>query len=305
MKPRIAYPSLLLTLALTAASRADGPTRPIPVGAHNCYAEDRPDNPRLAEALALGIDNIEIDLGWDDAAGRLIVGHDPSPRPGVAYPRLETSLIPALKAHWAAHRPDGAPTVLTVDWKTDRPEAVGRFKDLLDAHPDWFSSAPKAAESPLTTRRLTVCFSGSEAAKDAYDGLIPAGGTYRAFRDRVVGAGAKYEPEVAAYIPGPSTAYHRFLAFHWSAIERGGPALAGDWTRAEADRLGILTDLAHRRGFRVRVYCLNGHTGARQGGYRFADDEAARVRWAAAVAAGVDWVATVEYREIVAAVGIR
>ncbi len=130
------------------------------------------------------------------------------PVPHVAYPRLETSLIPALESHFKVPRPDGAPTMLTIDWKTSRPEAVKQFKELLDAHAEWFSSAPKAADSPLTTRRLTVCFSGSEAAKDAYDALIPDGGIYRAFRDRVVSG--RYEDDVAAYIPGNSTALSSF-----------------------------------------------------------------------------------------------
>jgi hypothetical protein len=295
--------AVAFALAFSSAVLADGPGPPMPVSAHNCYAENRTDNPRLVEALALGIDNIEIDLGWDEAAGQLIVGHDASPRPGVAYPRLEPSLVPALEAHWSTRRPDKAPTVLTIDWKTGRPEAVRQFREFLDAHPDWFSSAPKAADSPLTVRRLTVCFSGSEAAKDAYDALIPPGGTYRAFRDRVFGAGAKYEPEVASYIPGPSTAYHRFLAFHWSAIERGGPDQAKEWSQDEANRLRALADLAHRRGFRVRIYCLNGHSGIPRAGYRFSDDEAARIRWLAAASAGVDWIATDEYQDIAVALG--
>src|SRR5262249_32643364 len=157
-------------------------------------------------------------------------------------------------AHLKVPRPDGAPTVLTIDWKTGRPEAVLQFVQLLDAHAEWFSSAPKAADSPLTTRQLTVCFSGSEAAKDAYDALIPDGGTYRAFRDRV--ASGKYEDDVTAYVPEKSTAYLRFLALHWRVIERGGPPSAGEWTLAEMDRLSALVALAHRRGFRVRLYSL-------------------------------------------------
>src|SRR5690349_18530605 len=123
MPVRFARPALLLALTLAPTAFMEGPPRPLPVSAHNCYAENRPDNPRLAEALALGIDNIEIDLGWDDEQKRLIVGHDAAPRPGVAYPRLDASLIPALEAHWRTRRPDGAPTILTIDWKTDRPEA--------------------------------------------------------------------------------------------------------------------------------------------------------------------------------------
>ena len=71
--------------------------RPLPISAHNCYAQDRTTNERLDEALALGIDNIEIDLGWDEAGQRLIVGHDARPRPGVAYPEFEASMVPALE----------------------------------------------------------------------------------------------------------------------------------------------------------------------------------------------------------------
>src|SRR5262249_37805591 len=119
--------SLSLALATSMEPLADKTPRPLPISAHNCYAENRTDNPRLTEALALGIDHIEIGLGWDDTAKQLIVGHDVAPRPAVAYPRLETSLIPALTAHLKVPRPDGAPTVLTIDWKTGRPEAVLQF----------------------------------------------------------------------------------------------------------------------------------------------------------------------------------
>jgi murein DD-endopeptidase MepM/ murein hydrolase activator NlpD len=285
------------------ARAVDAPTRPPPVSAHNCYLADRRDNPRLVEALALGIDNVEIDLGWDDAAKRLIVGHDAAPRAGVAYPEFESMLVPALEAHWKAHPPGPgvAPTVLTVDWKTDRPKAVARFKAFLDAHADWFSSAPKADPSPLTVRRLTVCLTGGDAAKDAYDALVPAGGSYRAFRDTVVGVGARYEPDVAAYAPRRATAYHRFLTWHWGVVEQGGPLAAAVWTPTDAARLAALVDLAHCQGYRVRVYCLDGHTGPLLGGYRFRTDADAKLRWLAAAKAGVDWVASDEYAEIVVA----
>jgi hypothetical protein len=298
--------AVLMTLLLMAPPAASSdearPRRPLPISAHNCYLPDRATNPRLDEALALGIDNIEIDLGWDEAGGRLIVGHDATPRPGVAYPEFEASLVPALEAHWRTRRPDGAPTVLTLDWKTDQPAAVRRLKAFLDAHPDWFSSAPKAADSPLTPRRLTVCFSGSDRAKDVYDSLVPEGDVYRAFRDTVFGAGGGYLADVTDYIPTPATAYRRFLAFHWSHVERGGPALAGEWTAGDAARLAAMLGQARRQGFRVRFYCLNGHLGP-PGPYRFDDDAAARVRWHAAADAGADWVATDEYAEIVA--GLR
>jgi glycerophosphoryl diester phosphodiesterase len=53
---------------------------------------------------------------------------------------------------------------------------------------------------------------------------------------------------------------------------------------------------AHQRGFRVRIYCVNGQTGPPLfSPYRFASPEAAATRWRAAAESGVDWVATDEY----------
>lgn len=290
---------LLALLIILGTAQAEGPIpRPLPVSAHNCYRAGGPSNDRLVEALALGIDNIEIDLGWDEKAGRLIVGHDAVPRPGASYAEFEHYLVPALESHWKTARPGSGPTVLTIDWKTEDPAAIRRFAAFLDAHPDWFSSAPKADPSPLSTRRLTVCFTGSDKAKTAYDALVPPGGTYRAFRDQVFGQGAPFETDLTRYVPHMASGYHRFLTFHWSAVEQGGPALARDWSAADAERLAALVALCHARGFRARFYCLNGHTGTLLSGYQFSGDEAARIRWRAGVDAGVDWVATDEYKAI-------
>jgi hypothetical protein len=289
--------ALILTFGLAALPALGESPKPLPVSAHNCYPANGASNERVVEALALGIDNIEIDLGWDEVNTRLIVGHDETPRPGLVYPDLEAYLVPALEAHWRKPRTDGAPTVLTIDWKTDHPAAVRQFQAFLDAHPDWFSTAPKAPESPLTVRRLTVCFTGSDRAKERYDASIPPGGTYRAFRDKVFGGG-DFRKDVADYAPSPATAYHRFLTFHWANVEAGGPSLAGPWTEEDASRLTALMAHLHRQGFRARFYCLNGHLGPTPGPYRFRDDDAARTRWQAAAKAGVDWVATDEYADI-------
>lgn len=291
--------TIVLTLALALAPfavRAE-PPKPLPVSAHNCYPANSASTERVVEALALGIDNIEIDLGWDEIRKQLIVGHDATPQPGLTYPGLEAYLVPALEAHWRQAREDQAPTLLTIDWKTDNLDAVRQFQAFLDAHPDWFSTAPKASESPLTVRRLTVCFTGSDRAKEQYDALIPAGGTYRAFRDTVFGGG-QFKQDVADYAPAPATAYHRFLTFHWGNVEAGGPPLAGAWTDNDATRLTSLMTQVHRQGFRARFYCLNGHNGPTLSPYRFRNDDAARIRWQAATKAGVDWVATDEYAEI-------
>lgn len=288
-----------LGAGVTTGAGPENPARPLPISAHNCYPHDGQGASRLAEALALGIDNIEIDVGWDGARRQLIVGHDARPRSGVEYPKFEAFLIPALQEHWKTHEPGGPPTVLTVDWKTAEPEAVRRFKAFLDGHADWFSSAPKDGAGGLTPRRLTVCLTGDEGAKVQYDALVPAGGVYRAFRDTVAGAGSAWHDDVAAYAPRPASTYHRFLTLYWGHVERGGPPLAGVWTDADEKRLRSLVELAHRQGYRLRVYTLNGKTGGPLDSYRFADEPAAILRWKAARAAGVDWVATDEYAAIV------
>lgn len=285
----VAFAVLLCLLA------GDAP-RPLPVSAHNCYPSNSASPEKLEQALALGIDNIEIDLGWDASRRAVIVGHDATPREGVVYPEFQAYLVPALERRWASVRDDGAPTVLTLDWKTSEPDALRAVKAFLDAHPDWFSSAPKADDSPMTPRRLTVCFTGDETAKDIYDAMVSPGEPYRAFRDTVFGAGGKPLDDVTAYGPSRSSAYHRFLTFHWGHVEPGAPARAGDWEPADADRLRALIESAHRRGFRVRIYCVNGQTGPLLlSPYRFANPEAAEARWRASADAGVDWVATDEY----------
>lgn len=282
---------------LLALAAAAPPPRPAPIAAHNCYPADGRGRARLDEALALGFDNIEIDVGWDAERRRLIVGHDEAPKAGATYPEFEEYLVPALEARWRTPRPDGAPTVLTIDWKTDHPDAVARFRRFLDDHADWFSSAPKAEPSPLTVRRLTVCLTGSDRAKERYDASIPPGGTYRAFRDVVFGAGG-FRDAVASYAPAPATAFHRFVTIAWGHVERGGPAAAGDWSKADEARLKAIVDHAHDRGYRVRFYCLNERRSGPFDPYGFPNPAAALIRWKAAAAAGADWVASDDYAAI-------
>src|SRR5260370_15249728 len=96
---RLALLGVALFQGDMASARSPEPVqtqRPLPISAHNCYPQNSASNARLIEALGQGIDNIEIDLGWDAAERRLIVGHDAEPRPGVEYPELASYLVPAL-----------------------------------------------------------------------------------------------------------------------------------------------------------------------------------------------------------------
>jgi hypothetical protein len=270
---------------------------PLPVAAHNCYRQNSETDQPLVDALKLGIDNIEIDLGWDQFKKRLIVGHEPEPMPEKMYPEFNSYFQTAYKRHLQSPRPDGAPHILTIDWKTDHPDAIEAFKDFLTACSDWFTSAPKANQSPMTQRGLTVCFTGSSRAKLRYDELIPNGGTYQAFADEDYGVEV-YFRDVEGYAWRPASAYRRFVSMFWGQVGREPPGRDDTWEQWKADRLNALVYRVHRQGYRVRFYTLNGRHGDPIF-QRFPNEAAARLRWRACLQAGADWVATDEWNEIV------
>ena len=100
-----------------------------------------------------------------------------------------------------------------------------------------------------------------------------------------------------------ATNYRRWSNNPWSVVEPEGQNNAGEWTAADADRLRLRVRAAHDAGLWIRFYTLNGHSpeqGERLGwspGYNFRSLDAARIRWRAAIAEGVDFVATDQYED--------
>jgi hypothetical protein len=80
--------------------------------------------------------------------------------------------------------------------------------------------------------------------------------------------------------------------------------VAGDWTPAEERRLHALVDYAHQRGFWIRFYTLDGFQPAQSLGwdksYNFGSREAVQARWKAALAAGVNLIASDQYEDLAA-----
>lgn len=268
----------------------------LPLAAHNCYSIDSQEPyKKIDQALALGFDNIEVDVGWDQAAGRLIVSHDSKPKPGLHYLSLEDYLNPRLIAHWNNPRPDNAPHILTLDFKTRSAAAVLAFQKFLASQPNWFSSAPKVNGSLITKRLLTVCMSGQRSATRLYDDLIPAGAEYFAFSDFDFGP-TVYFHDPHQYANQLATPFHRFLSLYWGQVERGGPGYAANWTEAKAERLRVIIDSAHAADYRIRLYTLNANEGSIL--EKFPTPAAARARWISAARAGADWIATDDYQDI-------
>jgi glycerophosphoryl diester phosphodiesterase len=98
-----------------------------------------------------------------------------------------------------------------------------------------------------------------------------------------------------------ATNYRRWWNAPWSVVEAGGQREAGEWTDEEASRLTGLVGRAHDAGLWVRMWTLNGsdeptrEANGWSAGYNFGSVDAAAIRWHAAIAAGVDFVATDQY----------
>lgn len=77
--------------------------------------------------------------------------------------------------------------------------------------------------------------------------------------------------------------------------------MAGDWTAADEARLRSLVEHGHNMGYWIRFYTLDGftsNTGDWGTSYNFGSLEAAQLRWEAAIAAGVDFIATDQVEEL-------
>jgi glycerophosphoryl diester phosphodiesterase len=166
---------------------------------------------------------------------------------------------------------------------------------LLGEYEAWLTTAKRAADlgtiQPLEVGPVLVLTGADPAQQAAFHDQVPIGS-----RLRVFGA---VQPDRAR-----ATNYHRWSNNAWSAVEPEGQNKAGDWSEADNERLRTLVDAAHQAGLWIRFYTLNGHSsqeGEKMGwtpSYNFGSIDAARQRWRAAVAAGVDFIATDQYEEL-------
>ena len=97
--------------------------------------------------------------------------------------------------------------------------------------------------------------------------------------------------------------FRRWVNCAGQKAEPEGQTNAGDWSPADAARLKSLVDQAHQRGYWIRFYTFNGHGPVDltlrgwSPSYNLGSLEAVTIRWQAARAAGVDFVASDQYKE--------
>lgn len=275
--------------------------------AHNAYPEQGRWADRIERALGTGLPiAIEQDLVWYrdpvTGTGRSIVSH------GEPYTGQEPSLRdyfferirPLVEQALRDPRANTWPIItLNLDFKTDEAEHHAAVWQLLGEYESWLTTAPRGATDldvrPLTLRPLLVLTGEADTQQRDFHDRLPVGTRLRLF-------GAVHRAPAGG--PLPKTNYRRWWNNPWAIVEPEGQPRAGEWSGDDDQRLRQAVAAAHGAGLWIRFYTLDGfpQSDAANGwtaGYNFGSPEAARVRWRAAIAAGVDFVAVDQYEDFV------
>jgi hypothetical protein len=297
--------------------------RPV-VDAHNCYPYKGQWSDRLSRALASGYPKgIEQDLAWSvDAStgkGRVVVSHaaettgmEPSLRDHffeAVRPLIEKALREGNRAQWPM-------IVLHFDVKDNRPELLQAVWDLLGEYEGWITTAPKSVDrnrlETFTIKPVLVLTEDSDAQEKVFYDEVPVGARLRLFgsahTNRIPGDTQSDRAHMAAtlapdrLLSEKPTNYRRWWNNSWFEVEEGGQTRAGEWTSEDDSRLRALVDHAHHLGFWIRFYTLDGFAQKDNRGwdaaYNFGSREAVMQRWQAALAAGVNLIATDQYEDL-------
>lgn len=302
------------------------PGRRVWLHAHNCYPEKGRWNDRLDRALATRASGIAIeqDVAWrvDPVTGRgaSVVSHD-NKLTG-AEPTLESHFFarvrPIIERALAENRRETWPVmVLHLDFKTNEPAHHQAIWELLGRHLAWLTTAERVADetrvTPFTVGPLLVLTENGEGQADTFHARVPVGDRLRIFgtipsttfpaaKTSEERAAAAFAATPEALIPARATSYRRWTNFAWNVVESGGQSKAADWNGEDDRRLRAIVSRAHEMGLWVRFYTLNGHVPGQGLGwtesYNFGSEAALRQRLQAAVAAGVEFIATDQYEEL-------
>jgi hypothetical protein len=297
--------------------------RPV-ADAHNCYIEKGQWANRIGRALATGFPiGIEQDLAWYEdpsGKGRAVVSHSDKPNGSEptlrahfferVRPIVEKALAENRRAEWPA-------IVLHFDFKTQNPKLLHAVWDLLGEYQAWITTAPKGTDpyrlEPFDAKPLLVLTEHPDEQEAVFFNQVPAGGRLRLFgsaHTNPVTGTREERRHLEATLPPEKllssrpTNYRRWWNTGWSIVEEGGQRAAGPWTADDDRRLRALVDHAHRLGYWIRFYTLDGFTPAESQGwgesYNFGSREAVEARWKAVLAAGVNLIAADQYEGLTA-----
>jgi hypothetical protein len=310
---------LLLASPLLAQTPAGLiPGRRVVLDAHNCYPYEGRFADRIDRALAQGFPvSIEQDLTWyvDRAtgAGRIAIHHGATAtgkEPGLREYFFER-VRPIVEAALRERRQSTWPIIyLHFDFKSLTPALLDAVWNLLGEYEGWITTAPKLQDpgvlAPLDVKPIMVLTEEAVEQEKVFFDRVAVGDKLRLFGSAVTRKQKNGEPPLAPeqIVSQPATNYRRWWNSAWNVVEAGGQTQAAEWTARSDARLRELVNYAHKSGYAIRFYTLNGHTaeaGAANGwdrAYNFGSKEAVEKRWRAAIAAGVDFIATDQVEDL-------
>lgn len=297
--------------------------RPI-LDAHNCYPYDGRWANRIDRALGTGFPvSIEQDLAWyvdpSTGKGRVVVTHTPHPNGteptlrAYFFERVRPIVEKALKEN---HRDKWPLILLHFDFKDNQAPLLHAVWALLGEYESWITTAPKTANphdlQPFDLKPILAITEDSDAQEQIFFTDVRIGARLRLFgsaHSNPVRANTEAQRNhLLATLPPEKllterpTDYRRWWNNSWYVVEEGGEPGAGAWTETDNARLRSLVDHAHKLGYWIRFYTLDGFSAPDdQGwgnGYNFGSIDAVRVRWKAALDAGVNFIATDQYEAL-------
>jgi len=334
-KKLLACSSVLLALLALAVFGAS--TKPFSPGqrslflAHNSYPEKGQWADRLDRALGTGTPlGVEVDLCWipNPKTGKNasliagnekgITGNEPTLKSYLfehVRPIVEKALKENDKKNW--------PLIMVyLDIKNDPPEHLESIWGQLGEYENWLTTAVKtknaAQQSPLDLKPMMMFVDDTRPTpnikEEYFYNRLPIGAKLRVFgsakltpppgnlnKAQVFEAQAKMKLE--DLIKEPASNYHRWWAqTHWDLmVEQSRMKDAGQWTPEKEARLKALVNYAHKMGYFVGVWCLDGFEPGKGLGWGEGNNlgslQAVTIRWKAAVKAGTDFVTSDQYEE--------
>ncbi len=297
--------------------------RPV-LDAHNCYPYDGRWTNRIDRALGTGFPvSIEQDLAWyvdpSTGKGRVVVTH--TPHPNGTEPTLRAYFFervrPIVEKALKDNQRDKWPLiVLHFDFKDNQAPLLHAVWALLGEYESWITTAPKTANihdrQPFDLKPILVITEDSDEQEQVFFTDLPVGTRLRLFgsahSNPVVAKNEAEKNHLLATLPPEKlltehpTNYRRWWNNSWYVVEEDGEPGAGAWTQADNARLRSLVKHSHKLGYWIRFYTLDGFSPADDQGwgnsYNFGSIDAVRLRWKAALEAGVNFIATDQYEAL-------
>jgi hypothetical protein len=213
--------------------------------------------------------------------------------------------------------------VVHFDFKSLDAALLRAVWDLLGEYENWLTTAAQTAEprrlARFEAKPLLVLTEDADEQEEVFFRQIPKSAKLRLFGSAhtsgLDGKSRQDQIHLAATLPpaqlltAAPTNYRRWWNNSWFEVEEGGQRRAGEWVEEDAQRLRALVGHAHRLGYWIRFYTLDGFTPAESLGwdnvYNFGSREAVLARWKAALDAGVDLIATDQYEDLGALMRLR